>query len=158
MKSKQKEIAECECRLYDKAIGIVSTLNTFYPFNVGMKEPLLVFEDILEQIQVDHSVMPQFADRAGLISEMKNLQTAFCDNHIQPDNIAKQLMGLYVRLALATHQIQDRFNITTPLWGRFKSRLDGIVFGWTLGWGDEKRISLFKEEIIEMYNKMGVRL
>ena len=152
------ETAKQECLRYDRALGIISTINTYYPFDVDMAVPLKLLEDAASSITSVLPSLPHVVSYAKLHRSVTEVLAAFSRGEKRPEQIGSGLLNAYVEIAIATHQIQDYCHFITPLWEKFTNRLDGVVFCWTLGWHNEMAEGSLRNNISEKYITANVRL
>jgi len=147
-----------ECLLYDKIMGTAATANTFYPFDCGIIQPVEMLSCLEQRLQkVDAPQLP-YNEWVRLASSMLQAISLLSDEETAPQRKAEGLLNVYLLALVASYKIQDRFGFVTPFWSKVPSRLEGAVFGWSLGWHNAEKESALRSRIVEFCRSYGLEI
>jgi len=147
-----------ECLLYDKIMGAAATTNTFYPFDCGIMQPVKILSHLKQRLQnVDAPQLPH-DERVNLASSMLQAVSLLSDEETAPQRKVEGLLNVYLLALVASYKMQDRFGFVTPFWSKVPSRMEGAVFGWSLGWHNGEKENVLRSRIVEFCRSYGLEL
>jgi hypothetical protein len=147
-----------ECLMYEKVIGVVSTIHMFYPYDEELDMLKEILNSCLVSLQDKQVKVIASGAHSCLISLVEQVIMEISNKSVMPDKIAESLFNLYLHALVASCKLQDQYGYTTPFWEKFNSRLEGAVFGWALGGSQARNDDVLRSRIIEFCREHGCAL
>jgi hypothetical protein len=119
--------------IFEKIRGLVSTINSFKPFDVDTSVLLQMLETFANDIRPECLSGNVHALAIDVIRLCHEAQSRFADLENSNEEKSESLLSIYIECCKACIQIQNQYHITPKIWSDFGSKAEACVRGWTLG-------------------------